>query len=177
MSRKKLKILLFGDPLLRQTAKPVTVFHKKLHAVIDSIAETLNARDDGAALAATQVGIMKRIIVIDYLGEYLELINPEILEAGGEETDFEGCLSYPGYTGRVPRSATVKVKYFDRNGKEHLIERNGRFARCIQHEVDHLNGILYIDRMREMYLTNSLDQTRIDLDSVLLLSDKKKEAV
>jgi len=92
MSSKKLKILVIGEPALREKAKVVTVFHKKLHAQIDAMAETLDAREDGAALSATQVGIMKRIVVVDYRDEYFEMINPEIISSEGIEADSEGCL-------------------------------------------------------------------------------------
>ncbi len=153
MNSKKLKILLIGEPALREKAKTVTVFHKKLHAQIDAMAETLNSREDGAALAATQVGIMKRVVVVDYRNEYFEMINPEITSSEGIETDSEGCLSLPGLSGNVARSATVKVKYQDRYGIEHLVERSGALARCFQHEIDHLDGILYIDRMSEEFVT------------------------
>lgn len=162
-----MKILLFGEPALRQKAKPVTVFHRKLQNTIDSMADTLKRREDGAAVAAPQLGILKRIVVIDYEGEYLELINPEITASSGEQTDYEGCLSLPGYFGRVKRFEKVSVKYLDRCGKEHQIERSGKMARCLQHEIDHLDGILFVDRMTDEYLINSDDDEKISVDSVL----------
>ena len=171
---KKLKIILFGEPVLRQTAKPVTVFHKKLHAFIDSMSATLDACNDGAALAANQVGELKKLTVINYLGEYLELINPEIIESTGEQTDYEGCLSYPGYIGRVTRAETIKVKYVDRFGKEKVIERSGKMSRCIQHEIDHLNGILFIDKVREDHLVHADTDTEISIEYVRELADTKK---
>ncbi len=173
MNNRKMKIQLFGNPVLRQAAKPVTVFHKKLGTLIDSMVETLYSRDDGAALAANQVGVLKRIVVIDYEDEYLELVNPEIIEAGGEQTDNEGCLSYPGYFGQVKRYDFVKVKYQDRNGNNHFIEKNGNMARCLQHEIDHLNGILFIDRMVEDFLVNNETKTKINLVVVLDIADGK----
>ncbi|MGE5680127.1 MAG: peptide deformylase [Bacillota bacterium] len=163
---KKQKILNFGDPVLRQVSKPVTVFHNKLHSLIDSMAATLHSRDDGAALAAPQIGVLKRIVVIDYMDEYLELINPEIIYSDGEKTDFEGCLSLTGYFGKVKRADKIKVKYLDRNGKEHVIERKGLFSRCIQHELDHLDGVLFIDRVKEEYLIGNEDK-KISLRSVM----------
>ena len=171
---KKLKILLFGDPALRQNAKPVTVFHKKLHAFIDSLAVTLDSCEDGAALAATQVGELKSITVINYEGEYLELINPEIIEAKGEQTDYEGCLSYPGYIGKVKRAETIKVKYVDRFGKENVIERTNKMARCIQHEIDHLNGILFIDRVKEDHLIHADSDTEINIEFIRELTAKNQ---
>jgi peptide deformylase len=151
---KKEKIALFGDTVLRETASPVKVFHKKLHLLIDAMKYTLDATDDAAALAAPQISVSKRITVIDYLGEYIEMVNPEILEMHGEETAYEGCLSLPGFSGAVKRAYTVKVKFQDRHGKEKVIERSGAMARCIQHEIDHLDGILYIDRMSDEYVRN-----------------------
>jgi peptide deformylase len=170
----KLKIISFGDHVLRQPAKPVTVFHKKLHALIDSIAETLHNCDGGAALAANQVDVLKRITVINYQGEYFELINPEIIYSEGEQTDMEGCLSFPGYYGLVKRFNLVKVKYLDRNGKENVIERTGKLARCIQHEVDHLNGVLFVDRMIEDFLIHTETENKISLQSALDLANGKK---
>lgn len=168
----KLPIVLFGDPVLRQVAKPVTVFHNKLHRLIDAMKYTLDLRDDGAALAANQVAVLKRITVIDYINEYIEMINPEITAAEGEKVDYEGCLSYPGYVGLVPRYESISVKYSDRNGIEKLIDRSGAMARCIQHEIDHLNGILYIDRMKENVLIHSKTKTEVELAKVLELSGR-----
>lgn len=171
---KKLKIILFGDPVLREKAREVTVFHKKLHAVIDSIKITLSDSSDGAALAANQVSILKRITVINYLDEYHEMINPEIVSFSGEQTGIEGCLSFPGYSGRVKRHETVKVRFQDRNGDEKIIERSGKMARCIQHEIDHLNGIIFIDRMDDEFLYN--DETGKRLSKNVLLKITPFEA-
>lgn len=176
-SINKLKIVRFGDPVLRQAAKPVTVFHKKLHALIDSIALTLRYRDDGAALAANQVGILKQVVVVNYEGAYLELINPEIISSDGEQIDNEGCLSFPGYSGVVKRFDYVKVKYYDRYGEEKLIETTGLLARCLQHEIDHLRGILYIDRIKDDHLTNTSTKETINLKLVLDLSEGKIEDI
>jgi len=163
MKAKKLKIIEIGDPVLRMQAKPVTVFHKKLNLLVDSIRDTLFNSSDGAALAATQVGELKRITVIDYEKEYFEMINPEIIESSGELVDYEGCLSVPGFTGLVPRAETVKVKYQDRDGVEYLIERSGKMARCIQHELDHLDGILYIDKVIEDFLIDNETKEHVDI--------------
>lgn len=171
MKINKLKIVLFGDPVLRETAKPVTVFHKKFINLVEQIKFTLDCHDDGAALAANQVGALKRLTVIDYENEYLELINPEIVEAAGLVNGYEGCLSFPGYTGLVPRSEMVVVKYLDRNGEEKIIERTGRMARCLQHEIDHLNGILFIDRMEEPFLKGPDPDTTLELEKVIELSN------
>lgn len=173
MSSKKLKILVIGEPALRKKAKNVTVFHKKLHAQIDAMIATLDAREDGAALAATQVGIMKRIVIVNYRNEYFEMVNPEIISSEGIETDSEGCLSLPGLRGLVPRSKTVKVKFLDRNGNEHLVERSGDLARCFQHEIDHLDGILYIDRMEEEFVVLLSSEEKISVNELKEKSFRK----
>ena len=170
---KKEKILEFGDPVLREKSKPVTVFHKKLHMLIDNMKFTLLNQDDGAALAANQVGILKRITVINYMDEYIEMINPEILSSSGEITDSEGCLSLPGYFGNVKRAENVKVKYQDRFGKETIIERSGPMARCIQHEIDHLDGILFIDRMKDVAVSDG--KRKVAVKDLLKLTPVKKE--
>lgn len=158
---KKLPIIEIGDPVLRQIAKPVTVFHKKLHQFIDNMYETLYRSDDGAAIAANQVGVLKRVVVIDYEDEYLELINPKILSHEGIETAYEGCLSIPGLIGNVDRAEKITLSYQDRNGIAYTIERSGKMARCIQHELDHLDGVLYIDRMTEDFLLNPDNDEKI----------------
>lgn len=170
----KLKVISIGDPVLRQQAKPVTVFHKKLGAFIDSMWDTLYSRDDGAALAANQVGVLKQVFVMDYLKEKLELINPEILEAEGEKIEQEGCLSFSGFFGSVKRFDYVKVKYSDRKGVEHIIERTDRIARCLQHEIDHLNGILFIDRTTDEFLVNDEKETKVSRTEAIDISNNKK---
>lgn len=169
----KFKIVQFGNKTLRQKAKPVTVFHKKLHQLIDSMYETLKNVDDGAALAAPQVDVSKQITVIDYQGEYLELVNPEIIETRGERTEFEGCLSYVGYVGKVTRYEYVKVRYQNRFGEELVIERTGEMAKCLQHEIDHLNGILYIDRSKEKYIYHHDKNTKLNRQNVIDVSNGK----
>jgi len=164
--RKKFKIIEFGDPVLREIAKPVAVYHHKLHSLIDSISYTLKHRDDGAALAANQIGVLKRITVIDYEHEYLEMINPEIIDYEGSQTDSEGCLSLPGFFASVTRYDRIKVKYKNREGKEFIIERTGSMSRCIQHEVDHLNGILFIDKTEDKFLLHSETKEKIAIEEV-----------
>ncbi|HEX2963745.1 MAG TPA: peptide deformylase [Ignavibacteriales bacterium] len=171
--KSKYKIVRFGEPVLRETAKPVTVFHHKLHELVDSLTDTLFRSEDGAAIAAPQIGVSKRIVVIDYEDEYLELLNPEILSSSGEQTDYEGCLSFPGFIGNVPRAETVKVKYQDRNGNEIVIERSGNMARCLQHEIDHLDGILFIDKVTDKYLVHQDTNEKIKLADALDLSNGK----
>jgi len=173
---KKAEIAIFGDPVLREKARPVTAFHKKLHALIDTMKFTLVNGEDGAALAATQISVLKRIVVINYCDEYHEMVNPEIIEASGEQNDFEGCLSLPGLSGMVKRAGMVKVGFQDRNGKEHVIARNGRMAICIQHELDHLDGILYVDRMDGGdFVYNDEKETKMLVGDLLRISPRKKD--
>jgi peptide deformylase len=155
---KKASIVQFGDPVLRTHAKQVTVFHKKLINTVEIMQHTLLNTENSAALAANQIAVLKRIVVINYMDEYIEMINPEILDLSGECIDYEGCLSLPGYSGKVKRAEDVKVKFQNRFGEEIVFERTGAMARCIQHEFDHLNGVLYIDRVVEDFVTD--DETK-----------------
>ena len=163
-------ILPFGDPLLRKQAKPVTEFNNRLHKLLDDMAETLYAAEGRAGLAAPQVGILRRVIVLDCGDGLIELINPEIIEATGEQTGPEGCLSYPGYHGTVKRAAQVKLRSQDRDGNSREFTGQGYLARCFQHEIDHLNGVLYIDHIQngELYLDGT--DNRVNLLQILLKS-------
>jgi len=141
----------YGDPVLRKTAAPVTVFDDELHALVERMIEALNEAN-GVGLAAPQIGVSKRVIVIDT--EYGEappyvLINPEITETSDETVvEDEGCLSMPGISLDVSRSARVSVRAQRENGEEYTIENaTGLLAKALQHEVDHLNGILFIDHV------------------------------
>ncbi|SDK42852.1 peptide deformylase [Natronincola ferrireducens] len=136
------------DPVLRKTAKVVEEIDKKIHVLIEDMIETMYDAD-GVGLAAPQIGILKRIIVIDIGEGPIELINPEIFEKTGEQCDTEGCLSLPGRSGEVVRPRRVKVKGVNRQGKEVVIEATGLLARVLCHEIDHLNGILFIDRIKD----------------------------
>lgn len=159
------KITLFGNPVLRKICNLVEKFDDDFEKDLNLIKEALKSQKNGAALAAPQISISKRITVINYVGEYIELINPEILEFNGEQIDYEGCLSLPEMIGKVKRAKKIKFKYFDKTGKEYIEERTVDMARCIQHEVDHLNGILYTDRMeKEEELINVNTGERISLE-------------
>lgn len=130
---------------LRRKSKPVTVFDKKLIVLVDDLLETMHNTDDGAGLAAPQVGVLKRVAVID-LGEgIIELVNPVILETSGQAEFEEGCLSLPGKRGNTIRPSYVKVKTLDRYGKESIIEGRDIFALALVHEIGHLDGELFID--------------------------------
>ena len=137
-------IVTVGDSVLNKTCRPVTSFDKRLHILLDDMAQTL-ADADGAGLAAPQVGVLRRAVVIDTEEELLELINPEILETSGKQTGQEGCLSVPGKYGIVTRPNVVKVRAQDRFGNWFEFEGKELTARCICHEIDHLNGVLYTD--------------------------------
>ncbi len=153
-SLKTADILPFGDTRLRAVCKPITVFHGGLGSKIDLIKNTLAAHGGGAALAAPQIGFLRRVVVIKYLGEYHELVNPVIEAASGAVEGFEGCLSLPGFLGNVTRAETVRVTFQNRHGDVVTLERSGDMARCFQHEIDHLDGVLFIDRMTEERVFN-----------------------
>jgi len=164
------KIVLFGNSILRDKSHKVIKFDKELIETVNLIAYTLKNQKDAAALAAPQIGINKRITIINYCGEYLELINPEILESKGEKIDYEGCLSLPGFIGKVKRFESIIVKYQDRYGIEKIIERIGDMARCIQHEIDHFEGILYIDRTFEEFLYNTETEEKVKVLKIIEFS-------
>ncbi len=146
-----------GDEVLRKKSRPVEVIDKKIETLLDDMAETMY-KADGVGLAAPQVGILKRIVVIDVGNGLFEMINPVILEQSGEQDGIEGCLSIPGTSGEVVRPMVVTVKYTDRNGETVTIEAEELFARCICHELDHLDGILYKDKAHRMYTPKEIEE-------------------
>ena len=137
-----------GDPVLRKTSRPVEKFDARLHLLLDDMRETLLAVD-GAGLAAVQVGILRRAVLVYTDDEMIELINPVIVETSGEQTDPEGCLSVPEVYGTVSRPFTVTVRAQDRFGKEFTITGEGLRARAFCHELDHLDGVLFTDKVLE----------------------------
>lgn len=142
------EIRLEEDPILRKKSKVITEVTDRIKILLEDMVETMNEAN-GIGLAAPQVGILRRAVVVDIGEGPIKMINPEILEAEGEEIDVEGCLSVPGKSGTVSRPEIIKLSYLDIEGKENIIEAEGLFARAICHEVDHLDGILYIDKMIE----------------------------
>ena len=145
-----LNIMTEGDEVLRKKCKPVTEITPKILTLLDDMKDTLK-KAEGVGLAAPQVGILRRIFIIDIgveegRNEFLEFINPEIIKTEGEQDGVEGCLSVPGKKGEVVRPMTVTVKALDRNGKEFTYTGTELMGRCICHENDHLDGILYIDK-------------------------------
>lgn len=138
-------VVQVGDGVLRQRCEEVRAFDKKLCEVLDDMKETVRA-ENGAGLAAPQIGLPIRVVVIDVEEGYYEMINPKILSAKGEQTGAEGCLSVKGKQGIVTRPSKVKAEYRDRKGKKHTVTAEDFFARAICHELDHLDGVLYIDK-------------------------------
>lgn len=141
-----LEVLKAGNPVLKQVSVPVERVDKKLKKLMDDMAETMY-ENDGVGLAAPQVGKNIRLVVIDCQDEHglIELINPVITFKEGEAVDTEGCLSVPDIYGEVTRAAKVKVEFMNRRGKRQHLTATGLLARCIQHELDHLEGQLFID--------------------------------
>ena len=145
------KILTDKDPALHKVCRPVEKFDGRLHRLLDDMAETLE-QANGVGLAAPQVGILRRVVLVDTGEEILELINPTLLETSGEQIGAEGCLSVPGKYGLVKRPNYVKVRAQDRNGNWYEAEGEELIARCFCHELDHLDGIVYTEVM-ERFLT------------------------
>ena len=140
-----LNIVKEGDPTLRKVCRPVTEITPRILQLLDDMAETL-VEANGAGLAAPQVGILRRICLVDTGEEIVELINPEIIEREGEQEEVEGCLSLPDVWGYTRRPAKVKVRAMNRYGETFEIEGEGLNARCFCHELDHLDGHLFTDR-------------------------------
>ena len=139
-----------GEPVLREKCTDVKNFNSELWSMLDDMKETVRA-ERGAGLAAPQIGISKRVVVIDVEEGYFEMVNPVILSAKGEQTGPEGCLSVKGKQGTVTRPYKVKAEYRDRNGRKHKLTAEGFFARAVCHELDHLDGILYTHKAVELY--------------------------
>ena len=138
-------VVQVGDEVLRQKSFPVEEFDEKLVRLLEDMKETVK-KEDGAGLAAPQVGVLRRVFVIDIEEGYYEVINPVIVSQKGEQTGWEGCLSVKGKSGVVSRPMKVKLAYQDRNGEKQILNAKGLLARVICHEFDHLEGTLYIDK-------------------------------
>jgi len=150
-----LQILEFPDPRLRTRAQPVAQVDAALRTLVDDMFETMYAAP-GIGLAATQVNVAKRVLVIDLSEKHdqpLVLINPEVLDRTGVEETEEGCLSVPGYFDKVQRAEKIRVRALDRDGEQIEFEAEGLLAVCIQHEIDHLDGKLFVDYLSELKRT------------------------
>ena len=145
------KILTDAEPALHKTCKPVTSFDGRLHTLLNDMRDTL-IESGGVGLAAPQVGILRRVVLVDTGEEILELVNPTLIETDGEQEGAEGCLSLPGKYGLVKRPYYAKVRAQDRNGNWYEAEGEELIARCFCHELDHLDGIIYTEVM-ERFLT------------------------
>lgn len=150
------KILDDKDPALHKVCKPVEQFDKKLHKLLDDMAETLEEAN-GVGLAAPQIGILRRVVIVDTGEQILELINPELLETDGEQEGPEGCLSVPGRYGLVKRPYYAKVRAQDRDGNWFEAEGEELIGRCFCHELDHLDGILYTQVMERFMTEEELE--------------------
>lgn len=143
------RILTADEPMLREKTKRVTDFDASLRRLLDDLLETM--RDaPGIGLAANQVGVPLQVAVIEIEGKVTELINPKLVRQSGSVVDWEGCLSIPGFVAEVGRAAKVTVKARDRHGKEFRVKGEELLGRALQHEIDHLNGILYIDYLESL---------------------------
>lgn len=166
------QILPFGDSILRKKARPVTELNAKTFKILDDMTETLYAKEGRAGLAAPQIGLLRRLVVMDCGDGLIELINPEIIEATGEQIGAEACLSFPGYIGFVKRAQFVKVTTLTRAGEKITLSAEGYLARCMQHEIDHLNGVLFIDHVRDQWLYHEETKQKIDVLQVMALSNR-----
>ena len=141
-----LEIMTTGHPVLKQFAEPVEFVNKKIRQLLDDMAETMY-KTDGVGLAAPQVNVSKRIIVLDDGNGLIEVVNPEIVKKEGAQIGLEGCLSVPELFGEVERYEKVEVHGLNRNNKKIKIKAEGFLARIFQHEIDHLNGILFVEKL------------------------------
>ena len=159
-----LQIRTLPDPILRQKAKKVTRIDASVRKLIDDMIETLRADPNRAGLAAPQVGKLLRVAVIELPEqELITLINPEIVKKEGERIVQEGCLSIPGYFGEIKRAVTVKVKAKDRDGKEFRLKAEGLLAQALEQEIEHLDGVLYIDHLEseeKLFETESVQEQK-----------------
>lgn len=151
-----LNIRLEDDDVLRKISRPVEKITPRVLQLIDDMRETL-AKANGVGLAAPQVGVLRRVAIVDIGDKVLELINPEIIDGEGEQEELEGCLSLPGKWGITKRPEKVKIKALDRNGQEQIYMGTGITARAFCHETDHLDGVLFIDKAVRMVDPSELE--------------------
>ncbi len=148
---KRLKVLKFPNTLLQMKCEKVKVFNSELRQLLNDMQNTMTA-EDGVGLAAPQIGLLKQIAIVENdEGEIIQLINPIILEKKGSQLGVEGCLSFPGLFGEVERSSMIKIRAQDKLGKTFILKAENYFARVIQHELDHLDGILFPSIAETLY--------------------------
>ncbi len=135
------------DEVLRKKCREVTEVNDRIRAILDDMMDTLHTHEDGAALAANQVGILRRLVVVDFEGYCLKLVNPVIVARSGHQDCVEGCLSFPGVFGETVRPMKVRVEALDENGEKITLDLKGDMAKCLCHEIDHLDGIVFIDKV------------------------------
>lgn len=143
------QIRLFEDEILRKKSRKVEVVDDKIRQILDDMTDTLHNSENGAAIAAPQVGILKRLIVIDMGQGLMKLVNPEIIDKEGQQEVVEGCLSVPNKWGKLMRPAKVTVQALNENGEKITLTGTGDMAKCFCHEIDHLDGILFTDLVTE----------------------------
>lgn len=167
-----------GDPILRKKAKPVNEINDKIRTILDAMVETMK-ENEGVGLAAPQVGRLRRLITVDVGQGVYKMVNPEIIEHSEEQQlDIEGCLSVPNYNGTVYRPQRVVVSYLDEEGVAKTVEAEGLFARCLCHEIDHLNGVLFRDLVdEEIDLAHPTDEQKAYLRAHHLLNEEEGEPV
>ncbi|MBN2738338.1 MAG: peptide deformylase [Spirochaetales bacterium] len=168
----KSKIIQFGNQILRQKSREITLFHSGFHKFLNKLTKILIETPNAAGLAAPQIGESKSVSIIIWENKTFELINPRLLYQEGEQIDYEGCLSFSGYSGLVKRAKLITVEYADRNGKIKKIEAEGFLARCLLHEIDHLKGILYIDHVEESFLYHDKTNEKINIETIRQLSNQ-----
>lgn len=144
------QIRMFEDEILRKKCKPVEKITERIQEILDDMAETLHNTPNGGALAANQIGILRRLVVVDTENGVLKLINPEIISAEGDQFEPEACLSFPGLWGKVHRPQKVIVRALNEKGEEIIIEGTDFMAKCLCHEIDHLDGLVFIDKAEEL---------------------------
>ncbi|GAB6991171.1 peptide deformylase [Paenibacillus pini] len=163
-------IVSFGDILLRKKAKHVISITPRMIRILNDLVDTLYAVEGRAGLAAPQIGILRRMIVMDCGQGLMELINPQILDMRGEQKGPEACLSLPHYIGAVKRAEYVKVRAMNRHGEHIIIEGTGLIARCIQHEMDHLDGKLFVDFAEGNWIYSRTSGDKMSLADAINLS-------
>ncbi|WP_409305370.1 peptide deformylase [Peribacillus sp. SCS-155] len=158
-----LPIVMFPDKILKQKCSKVTTFDRNLAKLLNNMHETM-LEADGVGLAAPQVGVKKQIAVVDIGegGDIIEMVNPEVIETSGSQTGPEGCLSFPGIFGEVIRPYRVKIRAQDRRGQTYELEAEDFLARAIQHEIDHLNGVLFTSKITKYLTEEELERYEVN---------------